>query len=53
MADRLGYTFIPLLSSKGLTYVMSIGLAMAHFVEALHFKLKVGEFESRWRYWEY
>jgi len=47
MAERLGYTFISLLSSKGLIYVMSIGLALAHFVEALHFKLKVRQFESR------
>ena len=53
MADRLGFTFITLLSSKGLIYVMSIGLALAHLVEALHFKLKVREFENRWRYWEY
>jgi len=47
MAERLGYMFISLLSSKGLIYVMSIGLALPHLVEALHFNLKVGEFEFR------
>jgi len=47
LAQRLGHAFISLLPSKGLLYVISIGLALAHFVEARHFKSKVGEFESR------
>jgi len=50
MQEKLRFTFISLLSSKGLIHVMLIGLTVAQLVEALNFKSKFREFQSRWRF---
>ena len=48
MEERLGFMFISLLSSKGLMYVITVGLTVVQFIEALNLKLKFREFESWW-----
>jgi len=51
--DRLGFTFISLLSFRG-PHIRSLkGHTLAYLCKALHFKPKRREFESRYSYWEY